>query len=67
MLRIPKPQPDEYLAYYGKYIALVGEDAMSALRSQAASTPRLLKGVTESQAMCRQRLSAGRPRPASGV
>ena len=53
MLRIPKPQPDEYLAYYGKYIALVGEDAMSALRSQAASTPRLLKGVTESQAMFR--------------
>ena len=53
MLRIPKPEPDEYLAYYGKYIALVGDDAMSALRAQAASTPRLLKGVTEKQAMFR--------------
>jgi hypothetical protein len=53
MLRIPKPELDEYLAYYGKYIALVGDDAMSALRAQAASTPRLLKGVTEKQAMFR--------------
>ena len=53
MLRIPKPETGEYLAYYGKYIALVGDDAMSALRAQAASTPRLLKGVTEKQAMFR--------------
>lgn len=53
MLRIPKPQPDEYLEYYGKYIALVGEDAMAAMRSQAASTSRLLKGVTDTQAMFR--------------
>jgi uncharacterized damage-inducible protein DinB len=53
MLRIPKPEPDEYLAYYGKYIALVGDDAMAALRKQAAATPRLLKGVSESQAMFR--------------
>jgi uncharacterized damage-inducible protein DinB len=53
MLRIPKPEADEYLAYYGKYIALVGDDAMAALRKQAAATPRLLKGVSESQAMFR--------------
>jgi len=53
MLRIAKPELDEYLAYYGKYIALVGDDALAALRSQAASTPRLLKGVNETQAMFR--------------
>ena len=53
MVRIPKPEPDEYLAYYGKYIALVGADALSALRAQSAGTPRLLSGVTESQAMFR--------------
>lgn len=53
MLRIPKPQADEYLAYYGKYIALVGDDALSAMRMQAAGTPRLLQGVTESKAMFR--------------
>jgi hypothetical protein len=53
MLRIPKPESDEYLAYYGKYIALVGDDAIAALRKQAAGTPRLLKGVSEAQAMFR--------------
>ena len=47
MLRIPKPEPDEYLACYCKYLALVGDDAMAALRSQAAGTPRLLQGVDE--------------------
>lgn len=53
MIRVPKPDSDEYLAYYGKYIALVGDDAMTALRAQAASTARLLAGVNESQAMFR--------------
>ncbi len=53
MVQIPKPEPDEYLEYYGKYIALVGNDALAALRSQSASTPRLLSGVSESQAMFR--------------
>ena len=53
MIRIPKPEPDEHIAYYGKYIALVGSDAMAALRSQAATTARLLAGVNESQAAFR--------------
>jgi hypothetical protein len=53
MIRIPKPGPGEHLEYYAKYIAMVGDDAMAALRAQAASTPRLLSGVTESQAMHR--------------
>src|SRR5712692_69751 len=53
MSRIPKPEPDEYLAYYGKYIALVGDDALAALRTQATITPRLLEGVNETQAMFR--------------
>ncbi len=53
MVRIPKPEPDEHLPYYGKYIALVGDDAMAALRSQAATTPRLLSGVNESRALFR--------------
>ena len=53
MFRIPKPEPDEHLPYYGKYIALVGDDAMAALRSQAATTPRLLSGVNESRALFR--------------
>ena len=53
MLRIPKPEPGEYLEYYGKYIALVGSDAMSALRLQAASTPRLLQSVNDAQALFR--------------
>ncbi len=53
MLRIAKPQPDEHLPYYGKYIALVGDDALAAMRAGSASTPRLLSGVTESQAVFR--------------
>ena len=53
MFRILKPEPDEHLPYYGKYIALVGDDAMAALRAQAAATPRLLSGVNESRAMFR--------------
>jgi hypothetical protein len=53
MIRIPKPEPDEYLAYYGKYIALVGDDALAALRAQGAATSRLLASVNESQALFR--------------
>lgn len=53
MVHITKPDPDEHLPYYGKYIALVGDDAMSALRAGGAGTPRLLSGVTEAQAMFR--------------
>ena len=50
MFRIDRPEPDEYFEYYGRYIALAGEDAMATLRASAAATPRLLSGVTEPQA-----------------
>lgn len=53
MVRIPKPGTDEYVEYFGRYIKLVGDDAMGALRAQAAGTPRLLSGVSESQALFR--------------
>jgi len=52
MSRIPKPEPDEYLAYYGKYIALV-----ATMRCRVAHAsgehPRLLEGVNDAQAMFR--------------
>lgn len=53
MVRIPKPEPDEFIPYYGKYIALVGDDALSTMRASSAATPRLISGVSEAQAMFR--------------
>jgi hypothetical protein len=53
MIRIPKPQPEEHAEYYAKYIKLVGDDALGALRAQSASTPRLLSGLSDAQAMHR--------------
>ena len=53
MIRITKPQPEEHAEYYAKYIKLVGDDALGALRAQSASTPRLLSGLSEAQAMHR--------------
>lgn len=53
MFRIASPEPDEYAEYYGKYIRLVGDDAMATLRASSASTARLLSGVAEPQAMFR--------------
>jgi hypothetical protein len=53
MIRITKPQPEEHADYYAKYIKLVGDDALAALRAQSASTPRLLSGLSEAQAMHR--------------
>ena len=53
MIRITKPEPDEHSPYYGRYIALVGDDALSTLRASSASTPRLLSGVSESHALHR--------------
>ncbi|TMQ72626.1 MAG: DinB family protein [Candidatus Eisenbacteria bacterium] len=45
-----RPAPDEYLAYYGKYIALVPEDeALPALERQAESMSSFLRGLTEEQ------------------
>jgi len=53
MLRIPKPRSDEHAEYYARYIRLVGDDALAALRAQSASTPRMLSGLSEAQAMHR--------------
>ncbi len=53
MIRIPKPAAGEFNPYFGKYIALVGDDALAALRTGGAATPRLLSGVSEPQAMFR--------------
>jgi len=53
MLRIPKPRPEEHIEYFAKYIKLVGDDALAALRAQSASTPRVLSGLSEAQAMHR--------------
>lgn len=53
MVRIAKPEPNEHIPYYGKYIALVGDDALATMRASSASTPRLLSGVSEAQAMFR--------------
>jgi hypothetical protein len=53
MIRIPKPQPEEHAEYYAKYIKLVGDDALGALRAQSASTPRLLSGLSDAQALHR--------------
>ncbi len=50
---IAKPRADEHHEYFGRYIALVGDDAFTALAGQAASTPQRLQGMTESQAMHR--------------
>jgi uncharacterized damage-inducible protein DinB len=58
MIRIPKPQPEEHHEYYARYIKLVGDDALGALRAQSASTPRLLSGLSEAQAM--HRYAAGK-------
>ena len=53
MIRIPKPQVEEHAEYFARYIKLVGDDALGALRAQSASTPRLLTGLSEAQAMHR--------------
>ena len=53
MIRISKPAAPEFNPYYQKYINLVGDDALAALRAGGASTPRLLSGVSEPQAMFR--------------
>jgi len=51
---IPRPAPDEFFEYYGKYIGKVpGEDALSALSSQIPETLGLLRPATEEQALHR--------------
>jgi hypothetical protein len=47
---IPRPGPDEYLAYYGKYITLVPDgDLLAVLREQNAETVKLLAGLSPGQ------------------
>jgi len=47
---IARPEPDEYLAYYGKYIQLVKSDAaLDALVALSNSTPRYLGTISESR------------------
>ncbi|HYO63819.1 MAG TPA: DinB family protein [Pyrinomonadaceae bacterium] len=45
-----RPEETEYLAYYGRYVALVPEgDILGTLRAQLEDTVALLRGVPESQ------------------
>ncbi len=54
LLTIARPQADEHIAYYSKYIDLIpGDDVRGVLESQGESTQKLLAGVTDSQAMHR--------------
>src|SRR4029077_14980404 len=53
MLRTPTPRPEEHHEYYGRDLKLPGDDALAALRAQSASTPRLLSGLSEAQALHR--------------
>jgi hypothetical protein len=48
--RIPRPAPDEYAAYYGKYIVLVPDgDLCALLGSQLTETLALLRQIPESR------------------
>jgi hypothetical protein len=50
ILTIARPQPDEYAAYYGKYIALVqGQDVLGELDRQRRDTMKLLCGKDEAE------------------
>jgi len=51
---IARPAPEEFFAYYGKYVDRVpGEDALPALRDQIVETARLLKPLDEAKALHR--------------
>lgn len=51
--RVPRPGADEHAAFYAKYVALVEDDALEALRGLAVSTPHLLLQASETQAAFR--------------
>ena len=54
LFRIERPAPGEYKEYYGRYIDRVpGDDAIEALATQVEVTDRLLRGLSEAQAMHR--------------
>ncbi len=47
---IARPQQDEYIAYYHKYITLVPEgDLVEALRSQIGETLSLVRSIPEAR------------------
>ncbi|HYP53944.1 MAG TPA: DinB family protein, partial [Pyrinomonadaceae bacterium] len=49
-LTIGRPEETEYLAYYGRYVALVPEgDIVATLSRQVENTAALLRGVAQSQ------------------
>lgn len=53
-ITIARPAADEYLEYYGRYIALVpGDDALPVLARAQAETHRLLAGLDEARALHR--------------
>jgi hypothetical protein len=52
---IPRPQPDEYGTYFGRYVQRVpeGSDIFALLSSQPDELRALLQGVSEAQANAR--------------
>src|SRR5580765_2671151 len=53
-VRIAPPAANEYLPYYGKYIALVGgDDALPAMERQLADSLALLEPLDEQRALHR--------------
>ena len=49
-ISIPRPQSDEHLAYYGKYIEKVPDgDLVSLLREQVMDTVALLRDLSDAQ------------------
>jgi uncharacterized damage-inducible protein DinB len=54
MAPIARPQDDEYIPYYGKYIALVPDgDLVETLRAQIRETSSLLRAIPEDRASYR--------------
>jgi len=53
-LTVSRPEGDEYLEYFGKYIALVkGDDAVEPLRDQLEDTLRIVRPLDEKRALHR--------------
>jgi uncharacterized damage-inducible protein DinB len=50
MLLIARPAPDEFAPYYGRYIDLVPDDVLRALRDNGEETRRLLSSLTDAKA-----------------
>jgi hypothetical protein len=52
--RIARPDPSEYVPYYGRYIDKVpGDDALASLATQIEDSLRLLRGLDEARALHR--------------